>query len=76
MSVVKSTALFVRFPVTGQQFFEGQVPGLGYDHIDGFPAERFKRIMPAQLCHIQLFVKNKIHIPSVCNHLCHGDLLG
>jgi hypothetical protein len=57
------------FPVAdfpcGQNLFDGQIPGFGDDQVDGFSVKFRKGFMFADACDIQLFVKDKIDIPSI-----------
>ena len=57
------------FPVAdfpcGQNLLDCQVPRFGNNQVDGFSVKFCKDFMFADACDIQLFVKNKIDVPSI-----------
>jgi hypothetical protein len=58
-----------------QDLLNGQVTGLVDDQIDRFFLELGKLFVLAQFTDFELFVQDKVHIPSICDHLCHVFLL-
>jgi len=74
-TVFQLAANLVPFFLGRKNLLDGKVPRFGDDHIHRFFVEFPEFFMFAEFIDVQLFMKNKIHIPTIRNLLCHFPFL-
>ena len=72
LPVFQPHPLTVSFGKGRQNLFDSQVARFVDDQIKGFFVKFRKLFMLRQFLDIELFVENKINIPSIGYYLCHG----
>ncbi len=72
LPVFKSEPRFISLRIGRQQLLDREIACFGDNHIKRFFIEITVLFEPGHLVDLKLLIKNKIDVPPVCNHLCHG----
>ena len=75
LTVFQANPLPVPFGKGRQNLFNSQIASLFDDQIEGFFVKLCKFFVLGQFPDIELFIEDKINVPSIGNYLCHNVCL-